>query len=135
MRRTSAGSSRVRLTNTLTSPEIALLELGHQGDTRAFDDLIEPYRHELLVYCYRLLGSLHDAEDVVQETLLRAWKYVRTFQQLQSLRAWLYKIATNVCLTTLGRLNRRLSAAAPSPAQRLIEPTWLDPLPLAFLAH
>src|SRR5215468_6147196 len=77
------------------------------GDRQAFSELVEPYRAELLVHCYRLLGSMQDAEDLVQETLLRAWKRMDSFTGGQFFRAWLYKIATNLCLDALDRRSRR----------------------------
>src|SRR2546423_1159786 len=72
-------------------------------DANAFARLTEPHRRELEIHCYRLMGSLQDAEDLVQETLLRAWKSVETFNKAISFRAWLYKIATNACLDALAK--------------------------------
>jgi RNA polymerase sigma-70 factor (ECF subfamily) len=119
----------------LTPSEIALLERAQHGDTRAFDELVAPYRSELVAYCYRLIGSFHDAEDVVQETLLRAWKQLHTFRRLHSFRAWVYKIATNVCLTALARLRRRPPiAAGTAEGQPLIEPVWFEPFPDELLS-
>jgi RNA polymerase sigma-70 factor (ECF subfamily) len=97
----------------------------------------EPHRRELLAHCYRMTGSLHDAEDLVQETYLRAWKAYSGFKGQSSLRTWLYRIATNTCLTSLeGRQRRPLPAGlgGPSagPADELVERnevSWLEPLP------
>jgi RNA polymerase sigma-70 factor (ECF subfamily) len=103
-----------------------------------FARLTDPFRHELLAYCYRMLGSVHDAEDLVQETLLRAWRSYAGFQGRASLRTWLYRIATNVCLRALENRSRRplpsgLSGPAEEPeasvAPALHEVAWLQPMP------
>src|SRR6516162_5817534 len=73
----------------------------------AFESLVDAYRRELLVHCYRMLGSIHDAEDLVQETLLRAWEKRTTLTSPESYRAWLYRIATNLCLDRLRSAHRR----------------------------
>jgi RNA polymerase sigma-70 factor (ECF subfamily) len=97
----------------------------------------EPYRRELIAHCYRMLGSAHDAEDVVQETYLRAWRGYRDFENRSSVRTWMYRIATNVCLTALAHTSRRvlpsgLSGPAddphvdPQPAPNV---TWLQVIP------
>jgi RNA polymerase sigma-70 factor (ECF subfamily) len=107
------------------------------GDESAFRDLVEPYRRELHLHCYRLLGSLQDAEDVVQETLLAAWRGLSGFEQRASLRAWLYRIATNRCLNALRDRRRRPqevpSMAEPPRPSRMAEPMWLDPYPDTLL--
>src|SRR5438046_9937515 len=95
------------------SAEAARLAGARTGDQHAFGSLIEPHRRELLVHCYRLLGSLQDAEDVVQETLLRAWRRIDSFEGRASFRAWLYKIATNACFDAL---DKRPSGALPPTA-------------------
>ena len=97
----------------------------------------EPHRRELLAHCYRMTGSLHDAEDLVQETYLRAWKAYAGFKGQSSLRTWLYRIATNTCLTALEGRQRRplpsgLGAPSSDPTGELVERTevpWLEPLP------
>ena len=78
-----------------------LLMRAAQGDEEAFRELVDPHRRELQVHCYRILGSMQDAEDVLQETLLAAWRGLERFEERASLRAWLYRIATNRCLNAL----------------------------------
>jgi RNA polymerase sigma-70 factor (TIGR02960 family) len=115
----------------------ATLARAQAGDSDAFRELTDPYRRELQVHCYRILGSFQDAEDVLQETLLSAWQALDRFDG-RSLRAWLYRIATNRCLNYLRDASRRpqvgsvpdaqLSQAVPSD-----EPWWLEPCPDAFI--
>ena len=105
-----------------------------------FRELVEPYRHELRVHCYRMLGSLTDAEDALQETLLAAWRGRDGFEGRSSLRTWLYKIATNRCLNVRRDSARRVPAPAvppfdPPEPSRLGEITWLQPFPDALLAE
>lgn len=102
-----------------------------------FMSLAEPFRRELTAHCYRMTGSIHDAEDLVQDTFVRAWRGYGNFKGDSSLRTWLYRIATNTCLTSLEGRRRRplpsgLGAAASDPADELIERheiAWLEPLP------
>src|SRR3989442_10430090 len=127
----------------METPTQSALVLGAQaGDQMAFETLVGAYRRELLVHCYRMLGSLHDAEDLVQETLLRAWEKRATLTSPGSYRAWLYRIATNLCLNTLTRVPRRSlppdthpqsDPTRPAPP-RLREPIWLEPFPDELLA-
>jgi RNA polymerase sigma-70 factor (ECF subfamily) len=106
----------------------------------AFEELIAAHRHELLLHCYRLLGSLTDAEDVLQETLLAAWRGLDGFEGRASLRSWLYRIATNRCLNALRDRGRRIPPA-PNPPFRPPEPSrhgdvpWLQPYPDALLEY
>jgi RNA polymerase sigma-70 factor (TIGR02960 family) len=108
------------------------------GDEDAFRALTDPYRRELQIHCYRILGSVQDAEDMVQETLLAAWRGLERYEERDSLRAWLYRIATNRCLNALrdrGRRPREIPAfpsEAPEPTRRG-EPLWLEPYPDALL--
>src|SRR5512133_2956686 len=100
--------------NSIPDPsaiEAENLAAARQGDTQRFSELTDPFRRELQVHCYRILGSLHEAEDMVQETFLRAWKRLDTYEGRASLRAWLYKIATNACLDLLD--HRRSRRALP----------------------
>jgi RNA polymerase sigma-70 factor (ECF subfamily) len=85
------------------------------GDLSEFSSLIEIYRQELHLHCYRLLGSLHEAEDLVQETMLRAWQHRDTFEGQSSLRTWLYRIATNTCLDVLKKRPPRTLPVALTP--------------------
>lgn len=114
--------------------EAALLAAARGGDEHAFARLTSPYRRELQLHCYRLLGSLHDAEDLLQETLLRAWQRLESFEGRSSLRRWLYRIATNACLNVLERSPRVLlfpTAEEAGPAAARVE--WLDPYPDSLL--
>src|ERR1700733_12160929 len=92
-----------------------LLAAAQAGDERAFRQLVEPYRHALEVHCYRMLGSPHEAEDLVQETLLRAWRALERFEPRAQLQTWLYRIATNACLDELERRPRRPEPVDPFP--------------------
>src|SRR6201995_393240 len=117
---------------------VSVLARAFADDGRTdFSTNAEPYRRELLAHCYRMTGSLHDAEDLVQETLLRAWKAYDRFEGKSSVRTWLHRIATNTCLTALENRQRRplptgLGAPSSDPTAELVEGTevpWLEPLP------
>ena len=84
-----------------------LIARARAGDGEAFRELAEPHRRELQMHCYRMLGSLHDAEDALQDTLLSAWQGLDGFQERASVRTWLYRIATNRCLSVLRSARRR----------------------------
>ena len=107
------------------------------GDESAFGEVVNPCRRELQLHCYRMLGSVQDAEDLVQETLLAAWRGLDRFEGRASLRAWLYRIATNRCLNALRDRKRRpeevYSMVEPPEPTRMAEPTWLEPYPDALL--
>jgi RNA polymerase sigma-70 factor (TIGR02960 family) len=111
-----------------------VLDRARAGDDRAFGELTDPFLGELRLHCYRMLGSLQDAEDVVQETLLAAWRGLGGFEERSSVRTWLYRIATNRCLNALRADARRSRPApsdpswAPEPTRR-DEPLWLSPYP------
>ncbi|GIH89427.1 hypothetical protein Psi01_00570 [Planobispora siamensis] len=115
--------------------DAALVDAVRSGDEWTFAGLVEPYRRELQVHCYRMVGSYDDSEDLVQETLLRAWRSRDGFQGRSPLRAWLYRIATNACLDFLRRTTRRVTRYEPvegmdhgsqDPPPRI---TWLQPYP------
>ena len=111
--------------------EAVLLATARRGDQDAFENLTEPYRRELLIFSYRLLGSLQDAEDLTQETLTRAWTKSASFAGRSSFRAWLYKIATNTGLNMLAHASRRaptMNPAPPTQASAPGEPVWFEPL-------
>jgi RNA polymerase sigma factor (sigma-70 family) len=115
----------------------AALAGARRGDDDAFRELTDPYRRELQVHCYRILGSLPDAEDMVQETLLAAWRGLEAFEGRASVRSWLYRIATNRCLDALRARSRRPRevrpmADPPEPTRRT-EPVWLEPYPDVLL--
>jgi RNA polymerase sigma-70 factor (ECF subfamily) len=117
--------------------ESALLEAARAGDGNAFPRLVEPYRRELHAHCYRMLGSVHDAEDALQDALLRAWRGLPRFEGRSSLRSWLYTIATNTCLNLIARRPKRVLPLDHSPAADphdgpgvpLAETVWLEPYP------
>jgi RNA polymerase sigma-70 factor (ECF subfamily) len=92
-----------------------LVAAAQAGDERAFRRLVEPYRHAIEAHCYRMLGSPHDAEDVTQETLLRAWRGLESYQPRAAFQSWLYRIATNACLDELERRPRRPEPVQPHP--------------------
>jgi RNA polymerase sigma-70 factor (TIGR02960 family) len=116
-----------------------LITRARGGDGDAFRALTEPHRRELQVHCYRMLGSLQDAEDALQETLLAAWRAIPRFEGQASIRTWLYRIATNRCLNALRSASRRpakewdIPGVEPPEPTRLGEVVWLEPYPDALL--
>jgi RNA polymerase sigma-70 factor (ECF subfamily) len=117
-----------------------LIARASAGDHNAFRELVDVHSHELQVHCYRILGSVQDAEDALQETLVSAWRNLGDFGQRSSLRTWLYQIATNRCLSMLRADSRRPRTATPLPGLTLPEPTgvsdappWLEPYPDVLL--
>ena len=116
-----------------TDPLVAAVSA---GDESAFSVLAERHRRELLVHCYRMLGSFHDAEDAVQDAFLRAWRYRESLKEGAPLRPWLYRVATNSCLDAIARDPRRSALAARTAGQGLAgtppgpsEVAWLEPFP------
>jgi RNA polymerase sigma-70 factor, ECF subfamily len=123
--------------------EAELLHLARRGDERAYGELVAAHRSALHAHCYRMLGSLDDADDALQEALLRAWRGLERFERRSSIGTWLYRIATNCCLQLAARRpRRRLSldhapAAAPHtpPGEPLSESVWIQPYPDELLAR
>jgi RNA polymerase sigma-70 factor, ECF subfamily len=117
--------------------ERELLDAARGGDEAAFERLVEPLRSELIAHCYRMLASVHDAEDAIQEALLRAWRGLSRFEGRSSLRSWLYRIATNTCLDTIAKRPKRvlpIDYGPPTdphdgPGRPLIESVWVEPYP------
>jgi RNA polymerase sigma-70 factor, ECF subfamily len=122
--------------------ERALVKLASEGDEGAFSELVGPHRAELRAHCYRMLGSLHDAEDALQDALLRAWRGLSGFEGRSSVRSWLYSIATNTALDITRHRSRRELPVYFGPAARpgaeldpsLPDPVWLEPYPDRWLA-
>lgn len=115
----------------------SLLERARRGDADAFASLVEPHRRELLVHCYRMAGTLEDAEDLLQDTFLKAWLALNRYESRASLRTWLYRIATNACLDLLKSApRRRLTPLTPLLSEVDVpsltpdlDTTWINPLP------
>jgi RNA polymerase sigma-70 factor (ECF subfamily) len=125
-----------RTTSALPN-EQELLAAVRNGDEQAYSRLVEPYRGELHAQCYRMLGSVHDAEDAMQEAMLRAWRGMSRFEGRSSLRSWLYTIATNTCLNAIAKRPKRVlpidygPAADPheTPGRPVVESVWVEPYP------
>src|SRR5262249_10459011 len=117
--------------------EDQFLAAARKGDESAFGSLVGPYRAELHAHCYRMLGSVHDAEDALQEALLRAWRGLKNFEGRSALRSWLYTMATNTCLNLIGKRRKRVRpvdyAPAPDPhdgpGEPIVESVWVEPYP------
>jgi RNA polymerase sigma-70 factor, ECF subfamily len=122
---------------TGTTPDPALVTAASAGDEDAFAQIVEPYRGQLHAHCYRMLGSIYDADDALQETLLRAWRGLAGFGGRSAFHSWLYTIATNVCLTHIARRPKRVlpidygPATDPhvQPGQPVVESIWIEPYP------
>jgi RNA polymerase sigma-70 factor (ECF subfamily) len=114
-----------------------VIDAARSGDEAAFAKLVEPHRRELHAHAYRMLGSVHDSEDALQDAMLRAWRGLAKFDGRSSLRAWLYKITTNTCLDVIGRRPKRvlpIDHVAPAdlgeaPGRPLVETVWIEPYP------
>jgi RNA polymerase sigma-70 factor (ECF subfamily) len=116
------------------APTDELLDAARAGDEDAFRRVVEPYQGELHAHCYRMLGSLHDAEDALQDALLRAWRGLQGQEGPRSLRAWLYRIATNACLDAIARRPKRVlpvdyGPPGEEPGAPLAETIWVEPYP------
>src|SRR5437868_4929676 len=131
-----------RMPATSTTQEQRLIQAARGGDESAYGQLVESYRRELHAHCYRMLGSVHDAEDALQESLLRAWRGLPRFEGRSSVRSWLYTIATNTCLNAIARRPKRVlpvdygPAADPhdAPGEPVVESVWVEPYPDEILA-
>ena len=116
--------------------EQALLDAARGGDEDAFRRLVEPRRGELQAHCYRMLGSIHDAEDALQDAMLRAWKGLARLEDHSAMRAWLYRISTNTCLDAIGKRPKRVlpidygPASDPhgGPGEPVVESVWIEPI-------
>jgi RNA polymerase sigma-70 factor (ECF subfamily) len=125
------------------APEVTLLDAARRGDEAAFAQLVEPHRAELHAHCYRMLASVQDAEDALQEALLGAWRGLPRFEGRSSLRSWLYKVATNACLKLVERRPKLVLPVDYGPAadphdglgEPVHEPLWIEPYPDAGLAY
>jgi len=125
------------MATTSTTQERELLQAARGGDENAYRELLEPYRGELHAHCYRMLGSVHDAEDALQDASLRAWRGLAKFEGRSTLRSWLYTIATNTCLNQIARRPKRVlpvdygPAADPhgGPGEPVVESVWVEPYP------
>src|SRR5438067_3244293 len=119
------------------APGRELLQAARDGDEGAFARLLEPFRTELHAHCYRMLGSVHDAEDALQDVSLRAWRGLARFEGRSSLRSWLYTIATNTCLNAIAARPKRVlpidygPATDPHtpPGEPVVESVWIEPYP------
>ena len=119
------------------APEFELLTSARHGNSAAFERLVGNYRDELYAHCYRMLGSVQDAEDALQDSMLGAWRGMAGFEARSSLRSWLYRITTNACLRLIARRPRRLLSADYGPprqdpndlGERVVGPVWVEPLP------
>jgi RNA polymerase sigma-70 factor, ECF subfamily len=123
----SGGGRHTVMSPRESEAEHTVVAAAQAGDEHAFAELVEPHRRELQVHCYRMLGSFEEAEDLVQETFLRAWRNRERFEGRSSFRAWLYRIATNACLDALER--RPQVASHQNGAQPVVEVPWLQPYP------
>ncbi len=123
--------------SSFVGPEQQLIDAARGGDGDAYGRLIDAYRNELHAHCYRMLGSVHDAEDALQDAFLRAWRALPQFEGRSSLRSWLYRIATNVSLDIIARRPKRVLPAGYGPAsdpqgglgEPIAESVWLEPYP------
>jgi RNA polymerase sigma-70 factor (ECF subfamily) len=126
----------------MTAADASLVEKAKAGDASSFEHLVSPHRREILAHCYRLTGSLSDADDMAQEAMLRAWRGLDGFDGRASFRTWLYRIATNTCLTEIERRPRRElpdamnEAGDPgaAPAPPILEAVWMEPCPTSMFS-